>query len=166
MVLFRHQYPCLDYEGCIHRYPARSFTHTASDLAGAFSYNPMKQRKMTLRTRFLGLIAIALVWLAFWSRANIAVSDELPPEQLFLDLWVRAIKCSPEPVMDKTENGIRKSLYQGESGRPEVAYVTVDGLGHHWPGGSSQVSSLLVGKPNDKLKATDAIWEFFKSHRK
>jgi len=154
MVLFRHQYQCLDEECYIHRYLARSFTHTASDLAGSFNYNPMKQRQMTLRTKLLGLIAIALVWLAFWSRANNAVSDELPPEH------------SPEPVMDKTTNGVRKRLYQSDSGKPEIGYVTVDGLGHHWPGGSSQVSSLLVGKPNDKLKATDAIWEFFKSHRK
>jgi poly(3-hydroxybutyrate) depolymerase len=154
MVLFRHQYQCLDEECYIHRYLARSFTHTASDLAWSFTYNPMKQRQMTLRTKLLGLIAIALVWLALWSRANNAASDELPPEH------------SPEPVMDNATNGVRKRLYQSESGKPEIGYVTVDGLGHHWPGGSSQVSSLLVGKPNDKLKATDAIWEFFKSHRK
>jgi len=114
----------------------------------------MKQRQMTLRAKLLGLIAIALVWLAFWSRANNAVSNELPPEHF------------PEPVMDNATNGVRKRLYQGESGKLEVAYVTVDGLGHHWPCGVSQVSSLLVGKPNEKLKATDAIWEFFKSHRK
>lgn len=109
MDLFRHQYQYLDEECYIYRYLARSFTHTASDLPGSFIYNPMKQRQMTLRTKLLGLIATALVWLAFWSRANNAVSDELPPEH------------SPEPV---------------------------------------------IGKPNEKLKATDAIWEFFKSHRK
>jgi polyhydroxybutyrate depolymerase len=86
-----------------------------------------------------------------------------PPVQLFLDQWVMALKCFPKPIMDKTSNGVRKRLYQSESGKPELAYVTVDGLGHHWPGGSSQVPSLLVGKPSDKLKATDAIWEFFKS---
>jgi polyhydroxybutyrate depolymerase len=89
-----------------------------------------------------------------------------PPVQLFLDRWVAALKCSREPIVDETANGVRRRLYQCESREPEIVYVSVDGLGHHWPGGASQVSSLLVGKPSDKLKATDEIWDFFKSHPK
>jgi poly(3-hydroxybutyrate) depolymerase len=35
---------------------------------------------------------------------------------------------------------------------------------HHWPGGISQAPQFLVGKPSQKLNATDVIWEFFRSH--
>lgn len=46
----------------------------------------------------------------------------------------------------------------------EVIYVTVQGLGHTWPGGKSLLPESMVGKRSDKLKATDAIWEFFEKH--
>lgn len=45
----------------------------------------------------------------------------------------------------------------------EVVYFCVEGLGHHWAGGNSQAPEFLVGKNNNNLNATDAVWEFFKS---
>ena len=42
--------------------------------------------------------------------------------------------------------------------------MTLQGLGHTWPGGKSLLPESMVGKRSDKLKATDAIWEFFEKH--
>jgi len=45
-----------------------------------------------------------------------------------------------------------------------VVFITIEGLGHHWAGGVSQAPEFLVGKNSNKLKATDAIWDFFKQN--
>jgi poly(3-hydroxybutyrate) depolymerase len=53
----------------------------------------------------------------------------------------------------------------GAAGAPnEVVLVTVEGLGHVWAGGQNLLPEFIVGKPTDKLKATDVIWEFFRVH--
>jgi polyhydroxybutyrate depolymerase len=39
-------------------------------------------------------------------------------------------------------------------------------MGHVWPGGINRLPERLVGKPSDKLNATDVIWDFFKTHPK
>ena len=35
-----------------------------------------------------------------------------------------------------------------------------------WAGGKGQLPQILAGKPSDKLKANDVIWEFFRNHPK
>jgi polyhydroxybutyrate depolymerase len=45
-----------------------------------------------------------------------------------------------------------------------VIFYTVEGAGHTWPGGKSLLPERIVGKTTYKIKATDVIWEFFKSH--
>ena len=46
----------------------------------------------------------------------------------------------------------------------EVVEYFIDDMGHVWPGGINRLPARLVGKPSDKLNATDVIWSFFKSH--
>ena len=40
--------------------------------------------------------------------------------------------------------------------------VTVDGLGHHWPGGRALLNPRTAGPPSDVVNATEMIWTFFK----
>ncbi|MEY4566013.1 MAG: hypothetical protein RLY14_983 [Planctomycetota bacterium] len=87
-----------------------------------------------------------------------------PPVQSFIDSWVKSLGCSELPRMDETISEVRKVLYGEGRANSEVMFITVEGLGHHWPGGVSQAPNFLVGKPSDKLKATDVLWEFFKAH--
>ncbi|MCK7513632.1 MAG: hypothetical protein MZV70_62830 [Desulfobacterales bacterium] len=61
-------------------------------------------------------------------------------------------------------DGVRIETYGPGRDGAEVIYVTVQGLGHTWPGGKSLLPEPMVGKRPDKLKATDAIWEFFEKH--
>lgn len=87
-----------------------------------------------------------------------------PPVQSFIDRWVKSLGCQEETQFDDTTSGVRKRVYGSGRASSEVMFITVEGLGHHWPGGVSQVPNFLVGKASDKLKATDVLWEFFKSH--
>jgi poly(3-hydroxybutyrate) depolymerase len=65
-------------------------------------------------------------------------------------------------VYDKDgATGIEYGL-PGETAK--VVRYTIEGHGHHWPGGNSALPVRLAGKNTAKLNATDAIWEFFKGH--
>ncbi|MBU0545187.1 MAG: hypothetical protein KKH97_07605 [Proteobacteria bacterium] len=41
---------------------------------------------------------------------------------------------------------------------------TIEGHGHHWPGGKSALPVAMAGKNTGNLNAADIIWEFFKRH--
>jgi polyhydroxybutyrate depolymerase len=87
-----------------------------------------------------------------------------PAVQRFIDRWVKSLDCQQPPSIEEIAEGVRRRKYLGGRDGAEVAFLTVEGLGHHWPGGVSVAPNILVGKPSDRLKATDAIWEFFQAH--
>lgn len=86
-----------------------------------------------------------------------------PAVQTFIAQWVRALQCPESPDIDETSNGVRKQVHGDARDPSQVVCITVEGLGHHWAGGESQVPNILVGRNTNKLNATDAIWEFFRS---
>lgn len=81
-----------------------------------------------------------------------------PPVTETLERWAAAIGCSPIPV-NRAEGMVRIDRYPGP-----VTFdaVTVEHLGHHWPGGRAQLNPRLAGPPSDAVNATEMIWEFFK----
>ncbi|MBN9122440.1 MAG: hypothetical protein J0I06_25405 [Planctomycetes bacterium] len=81
-----------------------------------------------------------------------------PPVAETLERWAAAIGCSPIPV-NRTDGTVRIDRYPGP-----VTFdtVTVDGLGHHWPGGRAQLNPRTAGPPSDAVNATEMIWEFFR----
>ena len=87
-----------------------------------------------------------------------------PAVQAVIDKWAKALECPPEPSRDETIKGVRTRVYGPGRDSAEVAFVTVEGLGHHWAGGEAQAPEFLVGRRTDKLKATDVVWDFFQSH--
>jgi polyhydroxybutyrate depolymerase len=64
----------------------------------------------------------------------------------------------------RDRNGVKEEIYDQCAKTGEVVYYTVEGLGHIWPGGQNRLPEKWVGKPSDKLHATDVIWDFFKQH--
>jgi polyhydroxybutyrate depolymerase len=65
------------------------------------------------------------------------------------------------------------SYYEGDiytqqykSGNAEIVWLTVKGMGHHWPGGNSTLPKRMVGNPSNALNGTDVIWAFFSIHSK
>jgi polyhydroxybutyrate depolymerase len=87
-----------------------------------------------------------------------------PPVQHFIDQWLMGIDCPLTPTLDETSNTVRKRVYSNGRDHTELIYITVENHGHHWPGGEGQLPNFLAGKQSDKLNATNAVWEFFKSH--
>ncbi len=87
-----------------------------------------------------------------------------PPVAATIEKWAKAVGCSEAVTEDAIENGVRTHRYGPGRESAEVVFITIEGLGHHWAGGVSQAPEFLVGKNSKKLKATDAIWNFFKLH--
>jgi poly(3-hydroxybutyrate) depolymerase len=78
--------------------------------------------------------------------------------------WVNALGLPATPRADDTVNGVRRQLFGAANAAPQLEYVTVEGLGHIWAGGQNLLPEFMVGKPTDKLNATDTIWAFFSKH--
>lgn len=91
-----------------------------------------------------------------------------PPVQTFIERWAQALQCTSTPEQITIAPGVQQRIYRRDPNiateSPVIHYVTIEGLGHHWPGGVSLVPNILVGKPSKKLIATDLIWDFFDVH--
>ncbi len=78
--------------------------------------------------------------------------------------WVKMHSCPDEGHVVHDKNDATGVAY-GLPGKPDrVVLYTLAGHGHHWPGGKSALPVRLAGENTAKLKATDVIWEFFKTH--
>lgn len=77
-----------------------------------------------------------------------------------LDRWARALGCDPVPAPRSDSGTVRTERYPGP-----VAFdaVTVEGLGHHWPGGRAALNPRIAGPPSDAVNATAMIWNFFRA---
>lgn len=87
-----------------------------------------------------------------------------PATQEIIAKWVKIHDFSNKGrvVYDK---GKATGIEYGLPGQPpKVALYTIEGHGHHWPGGNSALPVRFAGKNTAKIKATDIIWEFFKAH--
>jgi polyhydroxybutyrate depolymerase len=80
-----------------------------------------------------------------------------PPVNETLEKWARANGCAEVPELVR-DGAVRAERYPGPV---RVEALTVEGLGHHWPGGRAQLNPRLAGPPSAALNATDAVWEFF-----
>ncbi len=88
------------------------------------------------------------------------------PVLIQLQAWATALKLPLTPSVDEARNGVRVRRFGPATTGEEIMLITVDGLGHIWAGGENLLPEKMVGKPTDKLKATDAIWDFFQAHSK
>jgi polyhydroxybutyrate depolymerase len=43
--------------------------------------------------------------------------------------------------------------------------LTIEGLGHHWPGGKGGLNHRIAGPPLADVDWTALIWEFLQQHR-
>lgn len=78
--------------------------------------------------------------------------------------WVEmhGIKGEGQVVYEK--DGATGVAYGLPDETSKVVLYTIEGHGHHWPGGKSALPMRLTGKNIATLKATDVIWDFFKAH--
>lgn len=74
--------------------------------------------------------------------------------------WALANGCDATPMMQDAATRTRYR-YQCPAGRA-VELIALKDNGHAWPGGEK--GSRRGDQPAQSLKATDAIWDFFKAH--
>lgn len=89
-----------------------------------------------------------------------------PPAREFVSAWAHALGCQSEPEPAPASPGLTTLIYSGGRNGSEVRFTIIQEHGHIWPGGRNQLPEAMVGKPSDKLNATDTIWDFFKKHPK
>jgi polyhydroxybutyrate depolymerase len=89
-----------------------------------------------------------------------------PSSREMIEKWVELHGCRETPHIVTDENGARKVAYACADGAEVVVFCTIDGHGHHWPGGRVVLPAAMAGKNTAKLKATDVIWNFFTKHSK
>jgi polyhydroxybutyrate depolymerase len=86
-----------------------------------------------------------------------------PATETMINEWVRLHGCRRTPRVVYDKNGARGVAYGRPDGLDAVILYTLQGHGHHWPGGKSLLPEKLAGKNVSELDATDVIWEFFKT---
>jgi polyhydroxybutyrate depolymerase len=91
---------------------------------------------------------------------------EQPPIQQNLAQWRALDGCPSEATSDVRDGGVEKVTFDDCKDGVEVVEYFIDDMGHVWPGGINRLPERIVGKPSDKLNATDVIWSFFKAHPK
>jgi polyhydroxybutyrate depolymerase len=77
--------------------------------------------------------------------------------------WAEEQGCDPTPRVDVFAPGVARSRWSGADGA-EVVLHLVDGAGHVWPGGLSQMSELIVGTDPGTFDATGAMLDFLLAH--
>lgn len=87
-----------------------------------------------------------------------------PPVRATIEKWRRTLGCPEAPAHEERKNGVHLCRHGPGRDGATIEFITVEGLGHLWPGGSKPAQALLVGPANKHLNATDAVWEFFRSH--
>jgi polyhydroxybutyrate depolymerase len=78
-----------------------------------------------------------------------------------LERWARAISCTSIPILQSETSGVRTDIFPGPV---TFQCVTIEGLGHHWPGGRGQLNQKIAGPPSDAFDGTVQVWEFFKQN--
>ena len=89
---------------------------------------------------------------------------EKPSTETIISGWVKLHGYPEEPRVVYDKDGTKGTAYGPSSDVIGVVLYTIEGHGHHWPGGKSALPESLARKNTARLSATDVIWEFFRSH--
>jgi len=91
---------------------------------------------------------------------------ELRPAALdSVHAWAMLCGHHPDDGQIEEQSGMSRLMYGSPGSRDEILFITVDDLGHVWPGGHRLLPESLMGQTSDRVSANDEIWEFFKRHR-
>ena len=85
-----------------------------------------------------------------------------PAVPQFAEDWAARNECAltPETIADLPEavDGIR---YTGCAAAVEVAFYTILGGGHTWPGTGETIPEFIAGVTNTDIEASAIMWDFF-----
>jgi len=93
------------------------------------------------------------------------VSAVKPSQAANADIWVRQMKCDPEPRIDHPVAAVTRKVWDACAGRGRVEFWLVAGLGHQWAGGTpSKQNVAILGPYSDAIDDTETISAFFLAH--
>jgi polyhydroxybutyrate depolymerase len=78
--------------------------------------------------------------------------------------WGKLLGCQLQPQTIYNQNGVVGRSFPHCNANSEAIFYTVEGMGHHWPGGRAFLPASVIGKPSQAIDATDLIWQFFQTH--
>lgn len=96
------------------------------------------------------------------SKFGDGVSPSMP---LFVGKWARRNRCAAEPVEIPVATDAARREYVDCTDGADVAFYTIQGEGHQWPGGRPIVAQWMVGPYSRSIDATRLMWAFFREHR-
>jgi polyhydroxybutyrate depolymerase len=91
-------------------------------------------------------------------------AETKPPVQETLEKWAIALGCPREAKTVREKEGVKIVRFGPNKEGGELVAYTIEGLGHHWPGGKGGLTKRIAGEPSNKVRATDVIWDFFVKH--
>lgn len=80
--------------------------------------------------------------------------------------WARINGCATPPGEQRIGANVRLTRWIKCRDGVEVAFYTIEGLGHHWPGSARNSSYERIAGPYvESFRAVDLIWDFFSRFR-
>ena len=107
-----------------------------------------------------------------WWKGGGAAGGTSPPVPDMIRWWARQNGCAEEPTVtrlpDAVDDGthIRREDFSPCASGYGVALLAIEGGGHTWPGGWQYLPEERIGKTTRNLNANEAMWAFFKQHRR
>jgi polyhydroxybutyrate depolymerase len=89
----------------------------------------------------------------------------VPPVHTWVEAWAERDGCDPDPDVSHPNSNIMEETWTNCDENAQVTLYTIEGGRHEWPGSAFGPGPYPDGMAPD-IYATDAIWEFFKSHPK
>lgn len=77
--------------------------------------------------------------------------------------WVERVGADSEPVEERTNGEATITTYRSKDGT-EVVLVSINGMGHTWPGGRRMAKQEYSGDMSRSVSANDMMWVFFEQH--
>lgn len=81
-----------------------------------------------------------------------------PPVAESLEGWAKALGCTSIPLTESDNDGVRIDVFPGPV---PFRAITIEGLGHHWPGGKGGFNPRIAGPSSDRVDGTELVWDFF-----
>jgi len=87
-----------------------------------------------------------------------------PDSRPMIARWAKLHGCPEKATITDVETEVKKTTYCENRSPHPVLFYSLEGHGHHWPGGRLTLPAIIAGPKTTRLNATDLIWEFFKKH--
>ena len=78
--------------------------------------------------------------------------------------WVEANRATNGPHLHALPPDTSARTWHGDTPSSDITFYRIDRAGHTWPGSTSPLPRLLVGRTSHTIDASRLIWDFLASH--